>query len=162
MMKSSRTICRLILPLLFAALLAAGALLIVFSSDPANDDIAEDILRFDLIPGDGKAAQVCAWSENGTDYFLFLPSFAGPDTAVFAPVFFNGTAWVMIASPFRRFAAVPFLPRSSYSFSAPYRRPISYNLLIYFSTFRRILLCHRRIVREKMQNPKCAQKAGRR
>ncbi len=59
MMKTSRTICRLILPLLFAVLLAAGILVFVFSRNPAHDDIAEDILRFDLLSGAETAAQVC-------------------------------------------------------------------------------------------------------
>ena len=83
MKKSSRTICRLLLPLLFAVLLAAGVLVFVFSRNPANDDIAEDILRFDLLSGEETAARVCSWSENGTDYFLFLPSWQKdkkPDT----------------------------------------------------------------------------------
>ena len=86
MMKTSRTICRLILPLLFAVLLAAGILVFVFSRNPANDDIAEDILRFDLLSGEETAAQVCSWSGNGTDFFLFLPSFTDPDNMVFAPL----------------------------------------------------------------------------
>ena len=41
-MKTSRTFCRLILPLLFAILLTAGILVTVLSSTPANDDIAKD------------------------------------------------------------------------------------------------------------------------
>ncbi|MCR5073344.1 MAG: CotH kinase family protein [Clostridiales bacterium] len=85
-MKTSRTICRPILPLLFAVLLAAGILVFVFSRNPAHDDIAEDILRFDLLSGEETAAQVCSWSGNGTDFFLFLPSFADPDKIVFAPL----------------------------------------------------------------------------
>lgn len=73
MMKFSRTICRLILPFLFAILLAAGVFIIGFSRNPANDDIAEDILRFDLMSGITKTAQVCSWSGNGKDFYLFLP-----------------------------------------------------------------------------------------
>lgn len=85
-MKNSRTICRFLLPLLFAVLLSVGVILLVSARNPANDDIAEDILRFDLLPGGNEAAQVCAWSGNGTDYYLFLPSFASPDAAVFTPI----------------------------------------------------------------------------
>lgn len=86
MKKSSLTICRFLLPLLFAVLLAAGIFVFVFSRNPAHDDIVEDILRFDLLSGEETAAQVCSWSGNGTDFFLFLPSFADPDNTVFAPL----------------------------------------------------------------------------
>ena len=86
MTKSNRTICRLILPFLFAVLLAAGVFVFCFSKDTANDDIAEDILRFDLLYREQKAAQVCAWSENGTDFYLFLPTFVDPDNVFFSPL----------------------------------------------------------------------------
>ena len=86
MMKPSRTICRLILPFLFAVLLTLGIYIIDFSRNPANDDIAEDILRFDLMSGEKKTAQVCSWSGNGKDFYLFLPSFANPDNTVFMPL----------------------------------------------------------------------------
>ncbi len=85
-MKNNRTFSRFLLPLLFVVLLSVGVILLVSAQDPANDDIAEDILRFDLLSGGKKATQVCAWSGNGTDYYLFLPSFAGPNAAVFTPL----------------------------------------------------------------------------
>ena len=86
MTKQGRTIYRLLLPLLFAVLLAAGMFLMLFSGSFSNADIAEDVLRFDLLSGGEKAARICAWNGNGKDFFLFLPSFAGLDAAVFAPL----------------------------------------------------------------------------
>ncbi|MBR5804860.1 MAG: CotH kinase family protein [Clostridia bacterium] len=85
-MKNNRTICRFLLPLLFVVLLSVGVILLVSARDPAGDDVAEDILRFDLVSDGNKAMQVRAWSGNGKDYYLFLPSFAGPDAAVFTPL----------------------------------------------------------------------------
>ena len=61
MMKTSRTICRLILPLLFAVLLAAGILVFVFSRNPAHDDIMSGLYEHPVYDVVGKARAVyCA------------------------------------------------------------------------------------------------------
>ncbi|MBR0445290.1 MAG: CotH kinase family protein [Clostridia bacterium] len=99
-MKSNRTICRFLLPLLFVVLLSVGVILLVSARDPSGDDIAEDILRFDLLSDGKKATQVCAWSGNRTDYYLFLPSFAGPDAAVFTPL--HGSKIILDDKPLQK------------------------------------------------------------
>ena len=84
-MKCSRTNYRFLLPLLFAAFLSICAILFILLENSANDYDVKDILRFDLLSEGEKAVRMCAWSVNGTDFYLFLPSFANTDSVVFMP-----------------------------------------------------------------------------
>ena len=85
-MKCSRTTCRFLLPLLFGAFLSICAILIIFLEKSSNDYDVKDLLRFDLLSKEEeKTVRVCTWSGNGTDFYLFLPSFADTDRVIFMP-----------------------------------------------------------------------------
>ena len=117
-MKNNRTIFRFLLPLLFVVLLSVGVILLVSAGNPANDDIGEDLLRFDLLSDEKKATQVCAWSGNGTDYYLFLPSFADPDAAVFTPL--HGSKIMLDDKPLQKGDSLSSLETDrSYSLTVP-------------------------------------------
>ena len=62
------------------------AILIIFLEKSSNDYDVTDLLRFDLLSKEEeKTVRVCTWSGNGTDYYLFLPSFADTDRVIFMP-----------------------------------------------------------------------------
>ena len=85
-MKCSQTTCRFLLPLLFGAFLSICAILIIFLEKSSNDYDVTDLLRFDLLSKEEeKTVRVCTWSGNGTDFYLFLPSFADTDRVIFMP-----------------------------------------------------------------------------
>ena len=132
-MKNSRTICRFLLPFLFLVLLSAGVILLVSARNPANDDIAEDVLRFDLLSVGEKRAQVRAWSGNGTDYYLFLPSFAGPDAAVFAPL--HGSKIMLDGQPLRKGDRLSSVAADkTYSLTVPGNTPADLTLTVMLSS----------------------------
>ena len=62
------------------------AILIIFLEKSSNDYDVTDLLRFDLLSKEEeKTVRVCTWSGNGTDFYLFLPSFADTDRVIFMP-----------------------------------------------------------------------------